>query len=211
MNRLCCSLVVTALTAFVLFSCDDDDEPFKKAVQWEKIEFENEGAVYAIHGNVDDYLLVSTISKILRSDNRGRTWNVVGNSLDPIGDFFALNDDIYAVSNGVDYVSHDQGQTWQSITFDHELQRASGTFTDSKGILYEIVYHHDGELALPTTLLRSIDKGNSWEAIFPHQHVFYSSHIGADDRVYIGTWGAMWDGRSFGGNPENTAYLYWMK
>ena len=117
-------------------------------------------------------------------DNR---WN----SPDPIGDFLTINDDHYAVSNGTDFVSHDQGKTWEAITFDHELHPWHGTITESNGIRYDIVDHYAGELALPSTLLRSVNKGNSWETIFPHQQVFYSSHLDKHDRVYIGTWSAV--------------------
>ena len=171
-----------------------------------------ENVIYAVYGDVDEYLLVSTPTKILRTADGGKTWTTVKSVVDPIGNFNPLHDDLYAVSNFTDYISHDQGQTWEAVAFDHELYPNAVNFSDSKGILYQVVNHFDGELGLPTSFLRSSSKGNSWENIFPYHRSFYSWHIDARDRVYIGTSGSVWDGQSFtDDNPQFSGYLYYMK
>ena len=89
------------------------------------------------------------------------------------------------------------------LAFDYELYPNSLNFNDSKGTLYQVVEHFDGELGLPTSFLRSINKGNSWENIFPYKRIFYSWHIDGNDRVYIGTSGSVWDGQFFrDDNPQ---------
>lgn len=194
----------------VIFSCDEDDVS-RQHVQWEKIEFINEGVVYAIYGDLSDYMLVSTLSKILRTSDGGKTWQEVKRVNDAIGGFHPLNDAIYAVSNSKDYVSHDHGNSWEEVTTDWDLNASSNEFNDSKGILYQVVRHSNGELALPTSLLRSVNKGNSWENIFPHRHIIYAWHIDTNDKVYIGVSGSRWDGEFFKDDTQFRAYLFYMK
>jgi hypothetical protein len=204
--------VILFFLFIILLSCDDEDTPVSP-VQWESIEFPGENVIYAVYGDLNEYLLVSTPTKILRTVDGGKTWTTVKTVVDPIGNFNPLNDDLYAISNFTDYISHDQGQTWEAFEFDYELYPNSREFGDTKGILYQVVEHYDGELSLPTSFLRSIDSGNSWENIFPDKKkMFYSWHLDGNDRVYIGTSGSAWDGQFFrDDDPQFRAYLYYMK
>jgi photosystem II stability/assembly factor-like uncharacterized protein len=205
------TLTLIFFASLIFISCCDEDEVFNAHVEWGKIEFPGAVSIYAIHGNLNDYMLVSTISKILRTTDGGKTWIEVKKVMNPIGEFHPLNDDIYAVANFQDFVSHDQGETWEEVDFDWELSQRPEALYDSKGILYQIVGHSSGELALPTTFLRSVNKGNSWETIFPNKHGISASHIDSNDRVYLGVSGALWDGEYFHEDPEFRAYLFYTK
>jgi hypothetical protein len=191
-------------------SCEEDDV-FNDRVDWTKIEFPDGGLIHAIHGSLDDYMLISTISKILRTTDGGKTGVEVKNVMDPIGEFKLVNDDIYAVSNFKDFISRDKGETWEEVAFDWEITRQPDALFDSKGILYSVVSHYEGELSLPTTFLRSVNRGNSWETIFPNRHLIISSHIDGNDRVYLGVSGSLWNGKFFESDPEFRAYLFYMK
>mgnify|MGYP003577014875 FL=1 len=210
MIRLKLPAVIAIFALIVVSSCDDEDS-LKDRVVWERIEFPGEGVIYAVYGNLTDYLLVATSTKILRTEDGGKNCTTVKTVDNPIGSFYHLNDDLYAVANFTDYISHDDGQTWEPVAFDHELSPSPLSFNDSKGTLYQIVTHSDGELGLPTSFLRSVDKGNSWENIFPYKHSFYSWYIDGHDRVYIGASGSVWDGRSFTDDPQYRGYLFYMK
>jgi len=203
--------IISIFLLVILVSCDDEN-PSPNQVQWESIEFPGENVIYAVYGDLDEYLLVSTPTKILRTVDGGKTWTTVKSVADPIGNFSPLNDDLYAVSNFTDYISHDDGQTWEALAFDYELYPHSRDFGDTKGTLYQVVDHYDGELGLPTSFLRSINRGNSWENIFPDKRMFYSWHLDGNGRVYVGTSGSTWDGQFFSDdNPQFRAYLYFMK
>jgi hypothetical protein len=203
-------------TVFALFllvalpSCDDENTS-ANPVQWEEIEFLGENVIYAVYGDLDEYVLVSTPTKILRTVDGGKTWATVKTVADPIGNFNPLNEDLYAISNFTDYLSHDKGETWEPVTFDHELYPPLYSFNDSKGILYQVVGHVDGELALPTSFLRSINKGDSWENVFPYKRGIASWHIDPKDKVYLGTASAIWDGQFFKEDPQHRAHLYYLK
>jgi photosystem II stability/assembly factor-like uncharacterized protein len=201
------SIVLCILLAIVA-SCDDDEN---SRVQWEIIEFPGEVVIHAIYGDLNEYMVVSTISKILRTVDGDETWTTVKTVTDPIASFNSLNGDLYAVSNFTDYISHDQGQTWEPVTFNHEVNPPWYHFNDTKGFLYQVVGHFDGELALPTSFLRSINKGDSWENIFPYKRGISSWHIDANDKVYLGTSHPIWDGKFFNEDPQLTAHLYYMK
>ncbi len=163
--------VILVFLFIILPSCDDENTSPSR-IQWESIEFPGENVIYAVYGDLDEYLLVSTPTKILRTVDGGKTWTTVKTVVDPIGNFDILNDDLYAVSNLTDYISHDEGQTWEAVAFDHELYPNSQNFNDSKGTLYQVVAHYDGELGLPTSFLRSINRGNSWENYSPIKGCF---------------------------------------
>jgi photosystem II stability/assembly factor-like uncharacterized protein len=208
MKRRELSFTIYISCILVLASCDEHDISRKK-IEWKKIEFPNESAVYSVFGDLEEYLLVATSSKILRTDDGGLTWDTVQHVAAPIGEFQPLNDNIYAVSNSKDYVSHDRGQTWEETDFDHEVSARWEHFEDTNGKLYRVVQHYNGELALPTTLLQSVNKGNSWEVIFPHEHVVYCWHLDQQNRVYLGTTGDLWGGQFFKDDIQNKAVLFY--
>lgn len=204
------SILLVSILTFILPSCDeDDDNDIDKHVEWKRIDFPGERTVYSIHGSLDDVMLVSTLFHILRTDDGGETWEVVKETTDVVAAFYQLNDALFAITNFKDFVSYDKGLTWEAVDHDHEVSYQQMVFTDLNGILYQIVPHYHGELALPTTLLRSVDHGNSWKSIFPHKHGISAWHIDDAGTVYLGTSGNLWDGNFFVEDPQSRAYLYY--
>ena len=204
---------IISIFLFVILASCDDENTSPNQIQWESIEFPGENVIYAVYGDLDEYLLVSTPTKILRTVDGGKTWTTVKTVADPIGNFNPLNDDLYAVSNFTDYISHDQGQTWEAVAFNHELYPNALNFNDSKGILYQVVDHFDGELGLPTSFLRSIKQGQFVGKYLPLSTCHFIPGISMlNDRVYIGTSGSVWDGQFFtDDNPQFRAYLYYIE
>ena len=100
--------------------------------------------------------------------------------------FNPLHDDLYAVSNFTDYISHDQGQTWEAVAFDHELYPNAVNFSDSKRNTLS------GGRSLSTVslasdfILKVINKGDRGKTYFPIDVNFILAY-NARDRVYIGT------------------------
>jgi hypothetical protein len=205
-------IMLVSTSTFISSSCDGDDgfdDDIDKHVQWKRIDFPGELAIYSIHGSLDDVMLVSTLFHILRTDDGGETWEVVKETTDVVAEFYQLNDALFAITNFKDFVSYDKGLTWEAVDHDHELSYQQMAFTDLNGILYQIVPHYHGELALPTTLLRSVDHGTSWKSIFPHKHGISAWRIDNGGTVYLGTSGHLWDGNFFVEDPQLRAYLYY--
>jgi photosystem II stability/assembly factor-like uncharacterized protein len=207
------SIVLISIPTFILPSCDRDDgfeDDIDKHLQWQRIDFPGEFAINSVYGSLEDVMLVSTLFHILRTDDGGHTWEVVKETTDVVARFYKLDDALFAITNFKDFVSYDNGLTWEPVDHDLELTQSQLAFTDAnEKILYQIVPHSHGELALPTTLLRSVDSGTSWKSAFPHKHVFSAWHIDNGSTVYLGTSGHLWDGNFFVEDPQSHAYLYY--
>jgi hypothetical protein len=207
------SIILISILTFNFSSCDRDDafeNDIDKHSQWKRIDFPGEFGINSIHGSLDDVMLVSTLFHILRTDDGGHTWEIVKETTEVVAEFHQLNDALFAITNFKDFVSYDNGLTWNDVEFDHELGQPQMVFTDLNGILYQIVPHSHGELALPTTLLRSVDRGNSWKSAFPYKHGIGAWHVDNGNTVYLGTSGHLWDGTFFVEDPQSHAYLYYI-
>ena len=70
-------LIITAI-AFIIASCKKDNKPETVKNQddpnWIKLEIANAGEAYAVAGNIDDTLLVTTKAKAYFTTDKGKTW-----------------------------------------------------------------------------------------------------------------------------------------
>ncbi|HTE34793.1 MAG TPA: hypothetical protein VK666_30660 [Chryseolinea sp.] len=206
MNRITAILLLFCITV----SCDDDSP--ESAVHWETIKIDHGGMVYSIYGDIDDFLIVGTIDKILRTTDGGKTWSEVQRTESSIGSFTEINRVLYAASNFKDYRSDDDGLTWTELEFDWEITQPDVQLEDSRGAIYSFVTHSSGEIGLPITLLRSLDHGNSWQDILPYKIAAANAYLDKSDRLFLGTSGAKWDkdlGSFFSDDPEFPAYIYY--
>lgn len=200
-------VVLALLLAFQ--SCNPDDDKVTPQSQWEKIEFEGQGAIHSIYGSLEDHLLLGTSQAILKLTDQGKVSRQVLQLDAPVGEFMAIGDTLYAITNFKNYYSSDEGETWKEsakglVAFNKRELR------DSKGTLYNHVALANGELITPSLILRSTDNGTNWENIFPFKHYVYSVYLDGKDRLYLGINGWPWDGTSFSGTG-NTAILYYQK
>lgn len=190
----------------LLQSCvNHDATPSQSAnttVNWQKIELPKGGALYSFYGNIDQTLIVSTLGKILRTEDGGKTWQTVLDNVDSFSEFRKNGNEILAVANFTDYSSSDDGKTWQALSVDL-VPSLNHSATNSKGTVYKLEFHSDGELGTPTSVLESC--GAAWKNIFPFQHDIYSIFVDNDDRLYIGTNDWAWNGLSFVESPSGTA------
>ncbi|MFD3003031.1 WD40/YVTN/BNR-like repeat-containing protein [Pontibacter toksunensis] len=196
------------LLLLALQSCESDDD-ITPQVQWEKIEFADQGPIYSIHGSLEDGLLLGTLRGVIKVTDNGKTSKEVLRVDTPITNLIKDGDVITAVTNIKNYSSRDGGETW------HDSDKTYSPFHnrevyDSKGIIYHHVALNNGELGTPSLIMRSSDRGTNWENIFPHKRNVYSMYLDNTDRLYLGTSGSEWDGQSFTA-ISNAAVLYYMK
>lgn len=172
----------------VLMSCSDDDARKIRpdVAKWKKIEVDDKGPIYAIHGGIDDVLLVSIYDRIWRSTDGGENWTKVFNTTDVVGDFKLVGNKLFAISNDIDYFSEDNGLTWTELDENIPLEHQD-LFEDLNGVQYRIVSFFEGELALPGEIEKSMNGGDSWSSIYPYKHSIYSMSLDAQNRLYVGT------------------------
>jgi photosystem II stability/assembly factor-like uncharacterized protein len=200
-----CSVLVLLLT---LQSCKSEDDVAPQ-VQWEKIDFPNQGAIYSIHGSLEDGMLLGTLRAIIKVTDNGKTSREVLIVNEPITNLIQDGDVITAVTLIMNYSSSDGGETWHYSDKPYSPFRNTQLY-DSKGTIYHHVSLNNGPLGTPSLIMRSTDNGTNWENIFPYKHYVYSIYLDSKDRLYLGINGATWDGQSF--NSANTpAILYYMK
>ena len=120
-------ILILAFVWIINFSCEED-QSFQ--VEWGIFEFPGEGTLYATYGDLQEYFLVSTPPKSFVQPMVEILEIPLSQYLATLLALYALNDDLYAISNFTDYISHDQGLTWEALAFDHPLDAGVLNFND---------------------------------------------------------------------------------
>jgi len=189
MNYIVCLFFL----AFLSSQCQKKQTAAQDQIQWNKIVIKDELAVDAIYGNIYDRLIIGANLKILKTVDSGKTWITVAGNLDQIREFTANGDTLFAVSDGKDYFSLNNGDTWQLLAYDRVRRTNPNQISTSKGYLYKFVGHSQGEDALPAEVLMSFDQGMSWKNVFPFKHYITSIYADKQDKIYMGAFGVTWD------------------
>lgn len=205
------TLFLLLIAGFTSCTNDDGTPPTNASVDWKILKVENEGLIYSMYGSLQDEFIIATSSKILRTTDGGATWTKVANTIAPVANFDKVNETLFAITNEQDYKSDDNGLNWEQLDFDLEVYPTADQMLDSKGVYYQRVMHYDGELVTPSTLLRSTDRSNSWQDIFPYKKVINQMHIDGHDWLYLSISGWDWDGTMFWEEPGRPGYIYYIE
>jgi len=190
-------------------ACNSDDDKIAHEIQWEKIEFPNQGTIHSVYGTLEERLLLGTSRAIVMLTDNGKVSREVFQMDEAVRDFRAVDDTLYAIANFKSYYSIDEGDTWK-VSVKGLTPSDQNVFRDSKGTLYHHIALSNGEIITPSLILRSIDSGTNWENVFPFKHYVYSMYVDSKDRLYLGTNTWPWDGVSFS-STGTTPILYYKK
>jgi hypothetical protein len=121
-------LLKTIAVMMVLSSCAKkevpDVPPTFNDPNWTRIEIANGREAHAVYGNIDDTLMVSTLTEIYQTTDKGKTWRKTKVNNQPIYGFLSVKDTVFALqSNSLlknnlrmatfsQYFSLDKGFTW---------------------------------------------------------------------------------------------------
>ncbi|CAH0149702.1 hypothetical protein SRABI27_03300 [Pedobacter sp. Bi27] len=122
-------LFKTIALMMVLSSCAKKEVPEVPPTfnnpNWTRIEIANGREAHAVYGSIDDTLMVSTLTEIYQTTDKGKTWQKTKVNHQPIYGFLAVKDTIFALqSNSLrtkenlqlatfsQYFSLDKGFTW---------------------------------------------------------------------------------------------------
>jgi len=207
-------IFLSYLSLFFLFlgSCNNSLEPTETKNEWRKIELPDEGSVYSFFGSLNNFLLVGTVSHIMKSDDFGKSWDTVYQTPYSINTFLKGKDTLFALSHFNDYFSLNDGESWSPLNYNLSPEPRNDTVVASDGTMYRMQSVSDGELAQPTVIFESTDQGNSWKDIFPYKHYVYSIYIDNADRLYLGINGWEWDEemKSFNATSGSKAIIYYL-
>lgn len=198
--------LLVLLLAFQSCKSEDDVAP---QIQWEKIEFADQGPIYSIHGSLEDGLLLGTLRAVVKVTDNGKTSREVLRINTPITNLIQDGNVITAVTINKNYSSSDGGETWHDSDKPYSPFHSREVY-DSRGVVYHHVALNNGELGTPSLIMRSSDGGTNWENIFPYKRYVYSMYLDSRDKLYLGTSGSDWDGQSFV-SSSNAGILYYMK
>lgn len=113
---------------FTLFSCEvNDAEPVslkEDLGDWILLKIPNGREAYAISGSIDDVLIVTTHTKVYRTEDSGKTWKEGADFQGPMPGLIERNDSLfilaghsqfenYEYASVCNHFSTDKGLTWQ--------------------------------------------------------------------------------------------------
>jgi hypothetical protein len=225
-------LIITAI-AFIIVSCKKDKSPVvtnQEDPNWIKLEIPKGNVAYAVAGNIDDTLLVTTYTKAYFTTDKGKTWQESKNFNGPIQGLYINKDTVMSLllTGGVElegtakasvaeYYTLNMGKSWNRYL---DYQRAQkiikpiGIVQSAQNkITYELKYNTKSVSANsnaythgPTAILRD---GKSLE--IPFKVRIQNLYLDSNDRLYVAASGGVYDKEkdTFTFNEGNTpAVIY---
>ncbi|WKN43509.1 hypothetical protein [Tunicatimonas pelagia] len=190
------------LIALLCLSCEekeevkvDDSDTYE---DWIKLTIPDEREAFAVFGDIDRTLTVTTWTESYFTRDRGNTWKMSHDFQGSVVGLLMNNDTLFALhatrtdSLGnksavlAQHYSLDTGQTWHSYHDDYVNQyiKQMDTDTTSQGIVYELRKNVTDNYVNPSDLLRS-DGAFSSPVDVPFKHYFHDVYVDQNDRVYV--------------------------
>ena len=216
-------LIITAI-AFIIASCKKDHKPETIKNQddpnWIKLEIANGGEAYAVAGNIDDTLLVTTKAKAYFTTDKGKTWQESKNFNGPVQGLYASKDTVLALltTGGLElegtlkasvaqFYTLDMGKGWNRYT-DYKrsltISKPIGIVQSAQNkVTYQLKYNTKPASAnsisyihKPTTILKAGDTLD-----FPFKVRIENLYMDSNDRLYVAASGNIY-------NQEKGDFIY---
>ncbi|NHA07090.1 hypothetical protein G7092_25045 [Mucilaginibacter sp. HC2] len=216
-------LIITAI-AFIIVSCKKDNSSSVVKTQedpnWIKLEIPNGNAAYAVAGNIDGTLLVTTKAKAYFTTDQGKTWQESKNFNGPIQGLYASKDTVLALlaTGGLElegtlkasiaqFYTLDMGKSWNRYLDYQRAQKISkpiGIVQSAQNkVTYELKYNTKPASANsnayvhgPTTILKDGQSIN-----LPFQVRIENLYMDSNDRLYVAASGNIY-------NQEKGDFIY---
>jgi hypothetical protein len=207
-------LVVTAIS-FIIVSCKKDKSPVvtnQEDPNWIKLEIPNGSAAYAVVGNIEDTLLVTTLTKAYFTTDKGKTWQGSKNFNGPIKGLYTNKDTVMSLlltgglelegtakASVAEYYTLDMGKSWKRY-LDYlraeKISKPIGIVQSAQNkVTYELKYNTKPVSANsnaythgPTAILRD---GKSLD--LPFQVRIENLYLDNNDRLYVAASGGVYD------------------
>jgi hypothetical protein len=232
-------LLKTIALMMVLSSCAKKEVPEAPPMfndpNWIRIEIADGREAHAVYGNIDDTLMVSTLTEIYQTTDKGKTWRKTKVNNQPIYGFLSVKDTVFALqANGLkdkanqrlatfsQYFSLDKGFTWDWCSkFGISEQRSQEFATVSvdnqiKIKLKENIEPFDGNSALGSGYVLKSDiqvfkNGTSEILQVPFDNQINNLHIDETGRLYVSAGRSIHDkktGKYLSAEKSQAAIIY---
>ena len=197
------SALVTLLSIFLLTACVKTDTKIvlPEDPNWIRVEAPTGGEAFDVAGNIDSKLFVATVTKLYRTTNQGKTWDLIwsGNTgpnallirkdtlwhmrgIITQGSFGSPEKAVRTI-NPEEY-SLDAGNTWKKAQGFPEFGRQINRISASDNTVYTVVDNATNNLVNPSTLLKQ-KNGSQVTVFFPFKHTINSLMLDEKDRLYV--------------------------
>lgn len=216
-------LIITGIS-FIIASCKKDNKSpvvtDQEDPNWIKLEIPKGNAAYAVAGNINDTLLVTTLTTAYFTTDKGKTWQESKNFNGPIQGLYTNKDTVMSLllTGGLElegtakaslaqYYTLDMGKSWNRYLDYHRAQQIIipiGIVQSAQSkITYELKYNTKPVSANsnaythgPTTILRD---GKSID--LPFKVRIENLYMDSNDRLYVAAAGGVY-------NQEKDAFTY---
>ncbi|SDP25692.1 hypothetical protein SAMN05428975_0889 [Mucilaginibacter sp. OK268] len=227
-------LLIISAIAFIIASCKKDNKSpvvtNQEDPNWIKLEIPNGRTAYAIAGNIDDTLLVTTHTKAYFTTDKGKSWQESKNFNGPIQGLYTNKDTVMSLllTGGLElegtlkasvaqFYTLDMGKNWNRYLDYQRAQKISkpiGIVQSAQNkVIYELKYNtkpvstnSNAYTHRPTTILR---EGNTLD--FPFNARIENLYMDSNDRLYVAASGGIYNKEkdTFTFNGDNTpAVIY---
>lgn len=233
MNKVFLSIVYLLL----FLSCkktetdrSNDEIKFDDSI-WNRISVPNAGEIHAVAGNLDDTLLVTTMTKAYFTVDRGLTWKESKNFNGPVPGLLTIKDTIYALlATSTDetskksyagissYYTLNRGLTWSLSSYSNRYRSMqTGMAMTSNKYAFRLNYHSGSDIngrgssyVLRTTISKADNNGNDISFSHPIDKQPLNLYIDSKDRLYVACSGGEITklGTIIGPSVFDTAYIY---
>lgn len=183
---------------------------------WIRLQIPTGREAFAIAGDIDKTLLVTTWTKAYYSTDRGQTWQESKDFQGPVSGLYVRNDTTFSLQSTqtdkqgfpiaaslVQYFTPDYGKTWDyySKYFKGylEVTKPIGKAQSTTGVSYSIKRNTTpvatGSTSFyenPSQLLRQDSNGQRMVE-FPFQHRLVNLYLDTQDRLYVGASGGTFE------------------
>lgn len=188
----------------LLAACSaDDHDHVVNDPDWLKLEIPNAREAFAVAGNIDDTLMVTTWTKAYYTIDQGKTWVESYDFQGPVMGLLEKSDTIFSLHgtlfnvDGFKYAASgrrytvDYGDSW-TYTHRPELQQRIGSVKSSSGIEYFLKENltpvEEGSNTFtvnPTDIMARSAGGEESRIQFPYKHNILNLYMDMEDRLYI--------------------------
>jgi len=226
-------LIITAI-CFIIASCKKDNKSpvvtNQEDPNWIKLEIPNGRVAYAVAGNIDDTLLVTTWTKAYFTTDKGKTWQESKNFNGPIQGLYTNKDTVMSLlltsglelegtlkASVVQFYTLDMGKTWNRYLDYRRAQKISKPIGIVQSMQNKVTYtlkyntkpvsaNSNAYIHGPTTILRD---GKSLD--LPFKVRIENLYVDSNDHLYVAARGGVYNQEkdTFTDNSDNTpAIIY---